>query len=82
MTGRILRAKTPNDYRYGRIWATLNNNVQHLVFKVQACNDAHLALSPILGISSSKTYEVVIGGENNQRSFIRYQNLFRVFRFI
>lgn len=41
------------------------------VFKVKACNDAHVALSRTLGMTSMHTYEVVLGAYGNTKSLIR-----------
>ena len=42
-----------------------------MVFKVRACNDAHVQLSEYIDLNAQLTYVVVIGGGYNTRSFIR-----------
>ena len=42
-----------------------------MVFKVKACNDAHIALSSQLGITYIHTYEIVLGAYRNMESLIR-----------
>jgi len=42
-----------------------------IVFKVQACRDAHVALSELFNNVATRTYEIIIGGNVNQNSFIR-----------
>jgi len=51
-------------------WVTVDER-RSIVFKVQACADAHIALSSQLGLSIQHTYEVVLGGWQNSRSAIR-----------
>lgn len=38
---------------------------------IQACNDAHIALSQAKGLDSQDTYEIVIGGWADSQSVIR-----------
>jgi hypothetical protein len=42
-----------------------------IVVRVLACHDAHIALSEIFNNILTRTYEIVIGGYENQNSFIR-----------
>jgi Farnesoic acid 0-methyl transferase len=42
-----------------------------IVFRVQSCRDAHVALSEMFNNIQTRTYEVIIGGYGNQNSFIR-----------
>jgi len=42
-----------------------------IVFRVQACQDAHVALSEQFNNIQTRTYEIIIGGNGNQNSFIR-----------
>src|SRR5688572_11265921 len=42
-----------------------------VVFRVQACRDAHLALSEVFNNVQIRTYEIIIGGYGNTQSFIR-----------
>jgi len=44
------------------------------VFQVQACRDAHFALSELFNNIRTRTYEIIIGGNGNQNSFIRDDN--------
>ena len=41
------------------------------VVRVQACRDAHIALSELFNNVQSRTYEIIIGGNANMNSFIR-----------
>jgi len=42
-----------------------------VVFRVQSCKDAHLALSEVFNNVQIRTYEIIIGGNGNTNSFIR-----------
>ena len=42
-----------------------------LVVRVQACRDAHIALSQLFNNIITGTYEIIIGGYGNMKSFIR-----------
>jgi Farnesoic acid 0-methyl transferase len=42
-----------------------------IVVRVQSCRDAHVALSEMFNNIQTRTYEVIIGGNGNQNSFIR-----------
>ena len=42
-----------------------------IVFRVQACRDAHVALSKYFNNVHTDTYEIIIGGNGNKNSFIR-----------
>ncbi|ELU10678.1 hypothetical protein CAPTEDRAFT_63764, partial [Capitella teleta] len=44
-------------------------------FSVKACNDAHIALSSNPGFTAEHTYEIVLGGASNKKSFIRNETL-------
>jgi len=59
---------TDNDYgyMYSRFLPTYN----YLAFKVRTCNDAHLLLSSS-GSLDGPSYEIVLGGYDNQYSDIR-----------
>ena len=61
---------TPNLYQFmdiGINWA----NVTNITFQVEACNDAHIALSENFEQYGSRTYEIVLGGWSNTQSAIR-----------
>ena len=47
-----------------------------IVFQVQACSDAHVALSELFNNVKTKTYEIIIGGNANKNSFIRDYDTF------
>lgn len=49
----------------------LVTNQDHVVFRVQACRDAHLALSEWYNNVHAKTYEIIFGGYGNMNTFIR-----------
>ena len=71
--GDIIKIYT--EEKFGYIY--LNNfgvDVQkrtHIAFSIRAKNDAHVALSKFEDDPSFETYEIVIGGWNNQKSVIR-----------
>lgn len=49
----------------------LTTEANSFVFEVKACSDVHLALSRVPGVTTSQSYEVVIGGWNGNMSLIR-----------
>ena len=57
--------QTTYGYKYGWVKPTED----HFVFRVAACSDVHVNLSPTYG--SSEGYEIVIGGWHNTKSAIR-----------
>ena len=61
---------TPGDYKYEHAWYSSSTHTS-VVFKVEACAEAHVALSKYVGITSISAYEVVIGGYNNKLSAVR-----------
>ena len=62
----MFTAYTPNeDHAYN--YTTLSPAQERFAFEVQACNDVHLALSTTPGVTTTSTYEVVIGGYDNER---------------
>lgn len=65
-------AQTPKLYSYDFAWYNLPGRTS-VVFKIKACGDAYVALSMYTGVTSTDTYEVVIGGFNNKRSEIRME---------
>jgi len=62
-------AKTPARFGYDTLW---RRQVQksHITFGVRACNDAILALSQEMEMTTA-SYEIVIGGCGNEESNIR-----------
>lgn len=70
---KIIEISTPNDYifHYLAEYGLDLGPQQFVVFRVKARNDAHIALSRVKGVWTNDTYEIVIGGWNNQRSAIR-----------
>ena len=65
-TGSI---STDNGYHYVNTGKDLSGD-QSVVFKVRACNDAHVALSASSNLDSNM-YEIVIGGWSDTKSTIR-----------
>ena len=61
---------TPDDYEFQHGWVSVKGRTD-VVFDVQACNDAHVALSSFSNLQNVMTYEVVLSGWSNQRSVIR-----------
>ena len=64
---------TPDDYRFKHGWLQVADR-RHVVFRVLACNNSHIALAQFED-TESKTYEVVIGGWKNTQSAIRTERL-------
>ena len=69
-----MSATTPNTYDYNQFWLTLNAR-SYIVFRVMACNDAHIGLSAATGNSKTRMYEFVIGGNSNTETYIRTARL-------
>ncbi|KAK2164300.1 hypothetical protein LSH36_66g05034 [Paralvinella palmiformis] len=71
--GDIIKIYT--EEKFGYIY--LNNfgidvkKVSHIAFSIRARNDAHVALSKFENNPGFETYEIVIGGWNNEKSVIR-----------
>jgi len=42
-----------------------------IVVRIQSCRDGHIAFSEVFNNVQTRTYEVIIGGNGNQNSFIR-----------
>jgi hypothetical protein len=61
---------TPAEFNYSRAMV-MTTRVQSIQFSVHACNDAMLALSLVPGITSTSTYEVVLGTAQNTKCEIR-----------
>lgn len=66
--GNVYSLFTDSDYRYTYSWLLPVEN--YLTFKVRTCNDAHLLLSSSRDLNGP-TYEIVLGGYDNQWSDIR-----------
>ena len=56
-------------YNYTNVWLTPTATT--LTFGAMASSDVHLVLSSIPGDQETDVYEVVIGGSQNMRTFIR-----------
>ena len=54
---------------YGYTYAWMKTTDEFFVFRVAACSDVHLALSPEFGVTSG--FEIVLGGWQNTKSVIR-----------
>ena len=65
-----MRVHTENSYRYDSVTWNVEATTA-MVISVQACNDAHVALSTIGQNTDTLTYEVVLSGYKNTYSFIR-----------
>jgi len=63
------------DHSYNQMSKTIITQ-SWIVFSVQACRDAHVALSELFNNLQSRTYEIIIGGNENRNSFIRDSNTF------
>ena len=63
--------KQPDTERaFEDVWLTVTGRT-NAVFSVKACTDAHVALSEVPGLFTTKTYEIIIGGYSNAYSKIR-----------
>lgn len=65
-----VRATTLPQRNYNQLSKSVMSQTS-VVFRVQACKDAHLALSELMNNVNTRTYEIVIGGNGNTQSFIR-----------
>ena len=65
-----LRVTTLPEKNYNQLSKSITNQ-NSIVFRVQACRDAHVALSEFFNNVHTRTYEIVIGGNGNTNSFIR-----------
>lgn len=65
ITGNVTRVITEDGYKYERIWLTVSGT-DYVMFRVQACSNAVIALSHIPGVITSGTYQIIIGGSDNQ----------------
>ena len=68
-TVQSIRPYTTTDFTFDR-WLTVDDQTS-IVFRVRACNDAHLALGQIPGNFDVNTYQLVIGGNGNKQHFLR-----------
>lgn len=69
--GEVIDVFTPNSYNYQRTWYYPQK--EYIEFAVQACKDAHIALSREAGVTNNDTYEIVLGAGSNTFSTIRYK---------
>ncbi len=61
---------TPSHVRdYRQFWLT-TPDVTEVIFSLQACQNAYIALSEVLGIVNYKTYELVLGTGPNHNEVI------------
>ena len=65
-----VRIFTEDKHNYNQLSKSIINQ-DSLVFRVQACRDAHVALSEIFNNVQTRTYEIIIGGNGNTNSFLR-----------
>ncbi|CAH1802108.1 unnamed protein product, partial [Owenia fusiformis] len=62
--------QTNEDYTYTYLPINMKGRTK-MVIEIQACKDAHIALSKVLDEPETDTYEIVIGGWDNSASAIR-----------
>ncbi|OWF41917.1 L-rhamnose-binding lectin CSL3 [Mizuhopecten yessoensis] len=78
--GQYVSIKTPKQARYfdythlDKHGYAVSGNKKSIEFEVKTCNDAHIALMGPTG-ETGKMYEIVIGGANNKKSWIRLRKL-------
>ena len=65
-----VRVFTEDKHNYNQLSKSIVNQ-NSLVFQVQACRDAHVALSELFNNIQTRTYEIIIGGNGNTNSFLR-----------
>lgn len=70
----LIKLHTGSTYSYDRYHQTVKDK-QWMLFSVKSCNDAHIALSSNPGFTAEHTYEIVLGGASNKKSFIRNETL-------
>lgn len=63
---------TPNAYNYNNFNKRIDDQTS-VVFRVQACNDAHVVLFD--KHQTNVAYEIVIGGSSNEWTYIRRAKL-------
>ncbi|KAK7474527.1 hypothetical protein BaRGS_00034221, partial [Batillaria attramentaria] len=66
---------TPDNYCYMHVPEVPVNNKNFLTFKIKTAGEAYIALSAVYGDLERKTYEIVLGAEENSKSFIRDSSL-------
>ena len=64
-----IRPYTSTEFEFTR-WLTVDAQTS-IVFRVRACNDAHLALGQIPGNFDVNTYQLVIGAASNTQHYLR-----------
>ena len=63
---RVIVRTPPVFSDFSHYWRTMTQQ-NFLVFRVKACSDCHVAMSPTLGIDPAESYyDLVISGNNNQ----------------
>jgi hypothetical protein len=65
-----LRVTTLPTHTYNQLSKSIMGQTS-IMLRVQACRDAHIALSELFNNVLTRTYEIIIGGNNNANSFIR-----------
>ncbi|XP_076468513.1 uncharacterized protein LOC143299208 isoform X2 [Babylonia areolata] len=66
---------TPDAYCYQHVPEVPVNNKTFITFKIKAAGEAYLSLSAVYGDLERKTYEIVLGAEENSKSLIRDSSL-------
>jgi Farnesoic acid 0-methyl transferase len=67
--GRVLDVTTGDSYSYNQMWFT-TLYTDHVILKIQACQDAHILFSDSIGMGSNM-YEAALGIIGNTRSVMR-----------
>lgn len=70
-TENFITVMTPALYDYQYLPEVPVSDKVFVCFSIKAKSDAHIALSSVYGDTERKTYEIVIGGEDNTKSVIR-----------
>ena len=61
--------KTPGDNQHSKMWLTTESSF--IRFKFQGCSDLKVALARDPQVTSTSTYEIIVGGWTNSQSAIR-----------
>jgi len=72
VVGDVIRIETPTVFNhFNQYWRTVTMD-QFAVFRVRACSDCHVALSPTLGVDcgEKKYIDLIISGWQNSLSQI------------
>ena len=67
----LTSTNTTLGYSTSPIWSVFDKT--DIIFSVKACQDAHIALTTVPGVTSTLAYEIILGAESKYMSFVDYQ---------